>query len=95
MKTQLTREDLIETAMEQIKLDVHCGDYEAIEELLKFCPIENLIEYLPEEDWKKFKNLREENKEIRTENSLNNLIKQYPNDTELGREIRKRYGRTS
>lgn len=62
MKTQLTRENLIETAMEQIKLDVHCGDYEAIEELLKFCPIENLIAYLPEEDWKPFKHLRNDTK---------------------------------
>lgn len=86
--------DLIETTMEQIKIDIHCGDYEAIEELITFCPIENLIAYLPETDQKKFKELKEE-KEIRTENSLKNLITQHPNDTELGREIRRRYGRTT
>jgi len=55
----MTKEKLIETVCEQIKLDVHCGEVEAIEELLSFLPIVNLIEYLPEEDWKKFKNLRD------------------------------------
>ena len=54
-----TKDDLLLTVLEQIKLDVHCGDYEAIEELLTFCPIENLIGYLPEEDWKQFKHLKE------------------------------------
>lgn len=54
-----TINDLLYTAIEQIKLDVHCGDYTALEELLKFCPIENLIEYLPEEDWKQFKHLKD------------------------------------
>lgn len=32
-----------------------------------------------------------ENKEIRTENALTNLINQYPNDQELGKEIRSRW----
>jgi hypothetical protein len=59
MKPLKTKEQLIETAVRQIELDVHCGDVEAIEELLTFCPIENLIEYLPEEDWKQFKHLRD------------------------------------
>lgn len=58
MKSPKSKEDLIETVMEQIKLDVHCGEYEAIEELLSFLPNVNLIEYLPEEDWKQFKHLR-------------------------------------
>lgn len=60
MKSQKTYDDLIETVLEQIVMDVHCGDSEAIEELLKFCPIQNLIAYLPEEDWKKFKHLENE-----------------------------------
>lgn len=58
MKSPKDKQDLIETVLEQIKLDVHCGDSEAIEELLNFCPIENLIAYLPEEDWKQFKHLK-------------------------------------
>jgi len=32
-----------------------------------------------------------ESKEIRTENAVNNLITQFPNDGELGKEIRKRW----
>ena len=59
MKSPKSKQDLIETVLQQIVMDVRCGDSEAIEELLKFCPIENLIEYLPEEDWKKFKHLRD------------------------------------
>lgn len=60
MKSPKDKQDLIETVMEQLKLDVHCGEVEAIEELLTFLPIENLIEYLPEEDWKQFKHLRDD-----------------------------------
>jgi hypothetical protein len=60
MKSLKTKDDLIEKVLEQIIIDVHCGDIEAIEELFKFCPIENLIEYLPEEDWRKFKHLRDD-----------------------------------
>ena len=59
MKNLKTVKDLIETVGEQIKLDVHCGEVEAIEELLSFVPYVNLIEYLPEEDWKQFKHLRD------------------------------------
>ena len=60
MKSPKTYEDLIETVIEQIKMDVHYGEVESIEELLEFCPIQNLIAYLPEEDWKKFKHLDNE-----------------------------------
>lgn len=59
MKSPKDKQDLIETVLEQIKLDVHCGEYEAIEELLSFLSNVNLIEYLPEEDWKQFKHLRD------------------------------------
>lgn len=104
MKKLKTKEDLIETVLEQIVLDVHCGDSEAIEELLHFAPIENLIGYLPEEDWGKFNHLvaeeylkksedRVENMmtEIHTENAIKNLIKMYPNDADLGKQIRTRW----
>ena len=59
MKSPKSKQDLIETVYKQIELDVHCGEVEAIEELLTFIPLENLIEYLPEEDWKQFKHLRD------------------------------------
>jgi hypothetical protein len=32
-----------------------------------------------------------EDKEIRTENAITNLITQFPNDADLGKEIRKRW----
>jgi hypothetical protein len=32
-----------------------------------------------------------EDKEIRTENALTNLINQFPNDTDLGKQIRQRW----
>jgi hypothetical protein len=32
-----------------------------------------------------------ESKEIRTENAITNLLTQFPNDMELGKEIRKRW----
>jgi len=89
MKSPKSKQDLIEKVMEQIEIDVHCGDYEAIEELLGFCPIENLIGYLPEEEWKPFRHLEES--DIRTQNALTNLITQFPNDQELGKQIRKRW----
>ena len=91
MKSPKTKQDLIETVMEQLKIDIHCGEVEAIEELISFLPNVNLIEYLPEEDWKQFKHLRDEELEIRTENALTNLIRMCPNDMSLGAEIRKRW----
>ena len=57
MKSPKSKQDLIEKVLEQIELDIHCSDLEAIEELLTFIPVENLIAYLPEEDWKPFKHL--------------------------------------
>ena len=53
------KEELIEIVIEQIKVDIHCWDIEAIEELLGFIPNVNLIEYLPEEHWEQFKHLRD------------------------------------
>jgi hypothetical protein len=60
MKSPKDKQDLIDTALEQIKLDVHTGELLALDELLGFLPNKNLIEYLPEEDWKQFKHLRDD-----------------------------------
>jgi hypothetical protein len=59
MKSPKSKQDLIDTVLEQIKLDVHTGELLALDELLGFLPNVNLIEYLPEEDWKQFKHLRD------------------------------------
>jgi len=47
---------LINRVLEQIKADVSIGDVTAIEELLSFVPRENLIGYLPEEEWEQYEN---------------------------------------
>lgn len=47
---------LIERVIEQIKTDLAYGELEAVEELLSFVPKENLIGYLPEEEWERFEN---------------------------------------
>jgi hypothetical protein len=59
MKSPKSKQDLIETVLEQIKIDIDCHEYEPIEKLIRFIPIENLIAYLPAEDWKQFKHLRD------------------------------------
>lgn len=58
MKSPKDKKDLIETVIDQIRQDVHCGDYTALEVFLNCVPIDNIINYLPEEDWKQFKHLR-------------------------------------
>ena len=60
MKSPKDKQDLIDTVLEQVKLDVHTGELLALDELLGFMPIVNLIEYLPEGDWKQFKHLRDD-----------------------------------
>jgi len=48
--------NLIERVVEQIKSDLFNGWEESIEELLSFVPRENLIGFLPEEEWEKYEN---------------------------------------
>jgi len=47
-------QDLIDAVINQIRYDISFGDETAIDELLGFVPVENLIGYLPEEDAEKF-----------------------------------------
>jgi hypothetical protein len=42
-------QELIDKVIEQIKLDVEMGDFTVIEELLKYCPEENLQGFLSED----------------------------------------------
>jgi hypothetical protein len=58
MKSPKDKKDLIETVLKQIELDIHCGDYTALEIFLSGVSIDNIINYLPEEEWKQFKHLR-------------------------------------
>lgn len=56
-KEQL-EDSLIDTVIAEIKSDIEVGDVSAIWELLSKCPTEQLIQYLPEEKWEAFKQLR-------------------------------------
>jgi hypothetical protein len=61
MINQATRsqleQDLLDAVINQIKYDISSGDETAIDELLGFVPVENLIGYLPEDNWEKFTTL--------------------------------------
>lgn len=56
-RTEQLYQELIEEVVSQIHLDVQERDVEALEELLRFCPTEKLIGYLPERYHKNFKPL--------------------------------------
>jgi len=48
-------DELIEACANQIVDDIiNNGDISAIIELLRYCPAEKLVYYLPEDEWKKF-----------------------------------------
>jgi hypothetical protein len=49
MASEQLFDELIEEVVSQIHYDIQSRDTEAVEELLRFCPIQNLINYLPEE----------------------------------------------
>jgi hypothetical protein len=49
--------ELIEKVVDEIDRDIVHKEVEALEELLRFCPIENLINYLPEEKHEQYKKL--------------------------------------
>jgi hypothetical protein len=46
---KLNRHEITEIVLEQIAQDMKNWDFTAIEELLQFVPLENLIGFLPEE----------------------------------------------
>jgi len=46
--TEKNKQKLVDKVIEQIKKDIADGDVTAIDELLKFCPVENLRGYLSE-----------------------------------------------
>lgn len=68
-----TKQDLIESVVEQIKEDVHFHEYEALEELLSFIPIKNLIVFLSEDENKQFKHLENEETSINVKDLISFL----------------------
>jgi len=59
MSEKELKEQLIEDVIDHVKLDMLHGDYTSIDELLGFIPNKNLIGFLPEEDWGKYKSLNQ------------------------------------
>ncbi len=49
-------QSLINRVIEQIRTDLAYGELEAVEELLSFIPKENLVGFLPEEEWEQYEN---------------------------------------
>ena len=47
---------LIDRVIVEIQRDFAMGDLTALDELLSFVPRENLIGYLPEEEWEEYEN---------------------------------------
>lgn len=45
---------IVDTVIESLKEDMKHGDYTVLDELLKFIPLTNLVQALPEEEWTKF-----------------------------------------
>ena len=91
MKELRTKEELIEKVLEQIEFDIDCGHKEAIEALVELVSINKLIAFLPEEDGKKFKHLKTKENKV----NLNELIHDFPNDGELGKQLRKMYNESN
>jgi len=51
---------LVSRVIEKMKEAFEYGDVEAVDELLRFCPRVNLIQYLPEEEWENWMTKEEE-----------------------------------
>ena len=54
-RTQIEQQ-IIDAVINQIRYDISFGDETAIDDLLGFVPVENLLGYLPEEDAEKLLN---------------------------------------
>jgi predicted transcriptional regulator len=54
IEVMVERKALIDAVIEQILKDVEDGDTTAVWELLSFIPYDNLLQFLPEEEWSKY-----------------------------------------
>lgn len=50
VRKKLTKQDLIDEVIRQLKIDLENGDETVLDELLGYCPIENLVYSLSEMD---------------------------------------------
>lgn len=68
------KQPLVDAVIEQLKDDISKGDYTVLDELLKFIPIQLLINSLPEEDWQNF------TAEAMRETLINKVFQKYYSD---------------
>ena len=54
MAKKKTKQELVDAVIDDLKKSFELGDYTVLDELLHFIPRKNLIQALPEEDWKRF-----------------------------------------
>lgn len=47
-------DQLIDAVILEMREQIELGDWTSIDELLRFVPYENLVQFLPEEDWLNF-----------------------------------------
>lgn len=52
-----TKQDLINAVIEQIKIDVHDGNFVSLDEMLQYLDNDSLIYYLNEDNWPPFEHL--------------------------------------
>lgn len=61
-ETKVTKQQLVDAVIEDLKEGFAVGDYTVLDELLHFIPTHNLIQALPEEDWNEFESIDDVNK---------------------------------
>ena len=54
MAKKPTKQQLIDAVIDDLKKGFEYGDYTVLDELLHFIPKKNLVQALPEEEWKKY-----------------------------------------
>lgn len=62
--TAITKQNLVDAVIRDLKKGFEAGDYTVLDELLFMLPNKNLIQSLPEDHWKKYDNLKSDNIEI-------------------------------
>lgn len=59
-----TKADLVDAVIDRLKKDLEEGDCTVLDELLSFLPSDELIQALPEEEWKKWWHLHDHRRDI-------------------------------
>lgn len=55
--TRISKQQLVDAVIEDLKKGFEKGDYTVLDELLNMLPVKKLVQALPEEEWHKYKDL--------------------------------------